>query len=109
MSVREKYETAAELTRRMLDAARAQDWDELGAAGAARDALFAALPEALPQLSAQDGTAIARLIEEMLACHSEINEHAGPWLEHTATLLAAFDRADDVAAAAARTSKPEMR
>jgi hypothetical protein len=97
-AVLEKYEAAAELTRRMLAAARTQDWDVLTAVGAERDGLFASLPETLSGISAPESSQMRRLIHEMLACHAEIADHAGPWLEHTATLLAAFDRANTLSA-----------
>lgn len=93
MTLLARYETAAGLTRNMLEAARRQDWDALTAAGAERDALFAALPTTLPPLPADEGRALARLIDGMLAAHAEIADRAGPWLEHVATLLAAFAQA----------------
>lgn len=98
MSVLEDYETATELTRRMREAARLQDWDKMAALGAQRDSVFAALPRALPAMSARDGAKMAQLIGEMLACHAEITDRASPWLEHAATLLAAFDRAGNTPA-----------
>ncbi|MBK7355560.1 flagellar protein FliT [Propionivibrio sp.] len=94
MSVLERYQSATQLTRRMLEAARAQDWEALTAAGAARDALLEISPETLTSIPVQDRQPVARLIEEMLAFHNEITDHASPWLEHTATLLAAFDQAN---------------
>ena len=105
----EQYEKAAELTRRMLDAARMHDWDELVSIGTARDAIFKQQLGALPQVSAQDKQKVAQLIEDILACHAEILDHAGPWLEHTATLLGAFDRTKDATVAAPQTASTEMK
>ncbi|MBK9027746.1 MAG: flagellar protein FliT [Propionivibrio sp.] len=97
MSLLEDYTSATELTHRMLEAARTQDWEELATVGSARDSLLVAPPETLPPMSARDSQQVARLIEEMLAFHDEIADHAGSWLEHTAKLLAAFDRSDSTA------------
>lgn len=93
MSVLDQYRKATELTRLMRDAARLQDWDQLAMVGEERDGVFATLPKTLPPMSVADSSQLRPLIEEILACHVEINDHAGPWLEHTRTLLAAFDRA----------------
>lgn len=94
MSLPDDYEELAALTRRMLDAARIQDWDELTVIGSQRDRLYATLPKKLPPMSANDSARIAKLIKEVLACHSEIADRAGPWLEQTGKLLAAFERAN---------------
>lgn len=94
MSLLEKYTSATELTRRMLEAARVQNWEELAAAGAARDNILEDLPQNLPPMSVQDSREMARLIEEILGFHAIITNHCAPWLEHTARLLAAFDQAN---------------
>lgn len=93
MSVIDQYKNATELTRRMRDAARLQDWDQLAMVGDERDGVFAKLPKTLPPMSVAESLQLRPLIEEILACHAEINDHAGPWLEHTRTLLAALDHA----------------
>lgn len=92
MSVLDIYVTASALTGRMLDAAREQNWDELISVGAERDRLLESMPVAISPMSPHDSEKVARMIKEILACHAEIFERANPWLEHTATLLAAFDR-----------------
>ena len=94
MALPDVYEELAALTRRMVDAARIQDWDELTAIGNQRDHLYSTVPAKLPPMSAMDGARIAKLIEEILACHSEIADRAGPWLEQTRKMLAAFERAN---------------
>ena len=94
MSLLEDYTSATELTHRMLEAARTQDWEELATVGSARDSLLVAPPETLPPMSARDSQQVARLIEEMLAFHDEITDHAGSWLEHAGKLLAVFDRSN---------------
>lgn len=108
MSLLEDYTSATELTRRMLEAARTQDWEELAATGAARDRLLVAPPETLPAMSARDSQQLARLIEEMLAFHDEIADHAGSWLKHTARLLAAFDQSSSITSSM-QASNPEMK
>lgn len=95
MALPDDYEKLAALTRTMLDAARLQDWDELTAIGNARDRLVAALPKRLLPMPADDSARIAKAIKEVLACHMEIADRAGPWMEQTAKMLAAFDRAGD--------------
>ncbi len=99
MALPDEYEKLAALTLTMLDAARHQDWDELTAIGFTRDRLVATLPAKLPPMPANDSARIARSIKETLACHTEIAERAGPWMEQTARLLAAFERADATQAA----------
>lgn len=94
MALPDDYEKLAAVTRTMLDVARRQDWDELTAIGSARDRIVAALPEKLPPMSANDSARIAKSIKDILAYHAEIADRAGPWMEHTARLLAAFERAD---------------
>ena len=93
MFLLDQYKRATELTRRMRDAALQQDWDQLALIGEERDHIFATLPETLPSMPVAESAQLRPLIEEILVCHTEINEHAGPWLEHTRTLLAAFDHA----------------
>lgn len=95
MALRDVYEELAALTRQMVDAARTQDWDELTAIGNQRDRLYAAIPTKLPPISTGDGIRIAKLIEEILACHSEIVDRASPWLEQTSQMLVAFERANN--------------
>lgn len=106
MALPDEYENVASLTRRMLEAARIQNWDELTSIGATRESLLGILPKTLPPMSAQDSQKIARLIEEILACHAEIADRACPWLEHTAQLLAAFDRAGNDKASSPQTNAP---
>ncbi len=98
MALPDDYEKLALLTRTMLDAARIQNWDELTAIGSARDRIVAALPEKLPPMSPNDSARIAKSIKDILAYHAEISDRAGPWLEHTARLLTAFERADNIPA-----------
>ncbi len=96
MALPDDYEKLAAVTLTMLDAARLQDWDKLTAIGAARDRIVAALPENLPPMSANDSARIAKSIKDILAYHAEIADRAGPWMEQTARLLAAFERADKI-------------
>ncbi|MBL8416355.1 MAG: flagellar protein FliT [Propionivibrio sp.] len=109
MSVLDFYITASALTGRMLDAAREQNWDELISVGTDRDRLLESLPVAILPMSPQDSEQVARLIKEILACHTEISERAGPWLEHTATLLAAFDQRSSTTVSTIQISPTETR
>lgn len=106
MALPDDYERLAALTRTMLDAARVQDWDELAAIGNTRDRLVASLPKRLLPMPADDSARIATAIKEVLACHSEITERAGPWMEQTAKMLAAFERADNVPSPSVQTDTP---
>ena len=93
MSLLARYEEAAKLTHQMLAAAQVQDWDSMNATAEMREKIFAGLPQKLPPLPNNEQLALARLIRDILDCHTEIAEHAKPWLEHTATLLAKFKQA----------------
>ena len=95
MAFPDDYEKLAELSRTMLDAARIQDWDQLTAIGTTRDRLVTNLPKRLPPMSADDTARISAAIKEVLACHTEIAGRAAPWMEQTAKMLAAFERADN--------------
>ena len=97
MALPDDYEKLAALTRTMLDAARAQDWDELTEIGNARDLLVAGLPKRLLPMPADDSARIAKAIKEVLADHTEIADRASPWLEQTRQMLAAFERANRTA------------
>lgn len=102
-----RYEAATTLTRRMLDAARRQDWDDLADAGSARDAIFASLPANLPPMPTDEGRQMARLIGEMLTSHQEIAERAGPWLEHVARMLTALESAGSTSPPPSATPSPD--
>lgn len=106
MALPDDYAKLAALTRTMLDAARIQDWDELTAIGTTRDRLVANLPNKLPPMSADDSARISAAIKEVLACHTEIADRAGPWMEQTAKMLAAFEHADNVSSSSAKPNTP---
>lgn len=95
MALPDDYERLASLTATMLDAARIQNWDKLTAIGATGDRLVASLPKRLPPMSADDSARIAKAIKDVLAYHTEIADRAGPWMEQTAKMLAAFERANN--------------
>lgn len=94
MSLPDEYEKIAALTRQMLEAARLLDWDTLTSLDASRDRLFATLPGKLPPMLPDDSVRIAAAIKEILASHTEIADRAAPWMEQTARLLSAFERAN---------------
>lgn len=91
MSVLDTYQKIVQLTRQMLAVARAHDWDELSSLGSARDSLLASVPARLPPMTVAENLKVQKAIEEILAAHAEITDHATPWLKHTATLLSALD------------------
>ena len=106
MSLPDDYEKLAALTHKMLDAARVQGWDELTAIGNTRDQMLASLPKRLPPMSADDSARIAEAIKEILAYHTEIADRAGPWMEQTAKMLAAFERANNVPSPSVQADTP---
>ena len=106
MALPDDYEKLAALSRTMLDAARIQDWDQLTAIGTTRDRLVTNLPNRLPPMSADDSARISTAIKEVLACHTEIADRAGPWMEQTAKMLAAFERADHISSSSVEPNAP---
>ena len=82
------YEAIAASSRRMLDAARREDWDEVAREEDACRALILALKRA----HAAGTTPIGRrqklaLMRAMLADDAEVRELAEPWLARLQTLL----------------------
>ncbi|WP_265948201.1 flagellar protein FliT [Dechloromonas sp. A34] len=87
MSLLASYTTLLELSQRMLEQARQQEWESLAATEALRASLLAKLPARLPALSPADSTAVATAIRQIQACDREILEYVTPWREQAATLL----------------------
>ena len=97
MNSERQYASALELTRQMLSAARAQDWDALTrierqraqlveeAAGAAANAASAA------NLSAAEKGRIAAIIGDIEADNAEILERVQSWREDAKILLRVKD------------------
>ena len=82
------YEAIAASSRRMLDAARREDWDEVAREEEACRALILALKRA----HAAGTTPIGRrqklaLMRAMLADDAEVRDLAEPWLARLQTLL----------------------
>lgn len=105
MSLPPPYPELLEITRRMLAAAQAHDWDTLTALDKARAPLVARLPERLPALAASDVTPLAATLREILAAHEEITALAAPWLKHTGQLLQSLAGAAAQSAESATTSR----
>lgn len=97
----ELYEEMSLLSSRMVDAARAGDWDNLielehGVAGL-RDALMAT-PEDHNSL-ATDLDRRRSLIQRILEDDAEVRRHTEPWMEHVRRYLGDSARRHDVEAA----------
>ena len=106
MALPDDYEKLAALTSTMLDAARVQDWDKLTEVGNTRDRLITNLPKRLPPMSADDRVRVEKAIKAVLASHTEIADRAGPWMEQTAKMLAAFERADHISSSSVEPNAP---
>lgn len=98
MNTIELYQSVADASRRMLEAARAGDWDRLVGA----EAECARRVAALRARQAATGAAIEagedpdrmRLLREILAHDAEIRELTTPWLKRLEKLIAgaSFER-----------------
>ena len=94
----ELYEEMSLLSSRMVDAARAGEWDnlielELGVAGL-RNALMAT-----PEDSSAPGADLDRrrnLIQRILEDDAEVRRHTEPWMEHVRKYLGNSARRRDV-------------
>lgn len=90
MKIEQLYLDARELTRRMLEAATAQEWDTLTRLEQQRSTLIAALPKNLrnlPVLDPDQAKRITQLISEMERENSEIVEQVEVWQKHVRILL----------------------
>lgn len=89
----ELYEQMHALSSRMVEAARANDWDQL----VDLEGNVAALRQ---QLMTEDGGALApnevaqkrRLIQNILQDDAEIRRHTEPWMEHVRQFLSGDTR-----------------
>ena len=83
------YETMSEISARMVDAARANDWDRLVAleqdVAHLRDTL--ALEDRRPALSAEQRERKVRLIRRILADDAEVRRHTEPWMDSVRKML----------------------
>ncbi len=82
------YEDAAGLTREMLGAARAEQWDDVAAKEKLCTEKLAALPSAMPaQPDPLHQRRKAELIRSMLDDNAEIRVLAEPWLARLSELI----------------------
>lgn len=83
------YEEMSVLSSRMVDAARAGDWEQLIAlemqVAGLRDTLMARSDDAT--LNDDEREQKARLIRRILDDTVEVRQHADPWMEHVRHLL----------------------
>lgn len=87
MSVLAQYEAILSLSEKMLEMARAQDWETLATMETQRASLLSRLPKNLSVLSIVERTSIATTITQINACDSKVLEQVTPWLEQVAVLL----------------------
>lgn len=85
----ELYEEMGRISARMVDAARAGDWERLieletGIAGLREQLMRMPLETGLP---AADVARRRQLIERILDDDAEIRRHTEPWMEHVRHLL----------------------
>lgn len=86
----EHYEAIAVASRRMLDAARAGDWDAVGQEEDRCRALISTLKRSNPEALVARAERRQRLVllRAMLADDAEIRELSEPWLKQLEALLA---------------------
>lgn len=92
MSDLTRFETMLQLSRQMVDAASANDWDRLIALEKAeadlRETLRSAAPAEDSALSTGERERIRGLIREIQADHAKVHDIVGPWLGSVRQLLA---------------------
>ena len=84
MDVPTHYRELLDLSQRMLAAGIAQQWDELVALEAQRQALFDRTPAAAPIVPASP---LGELIGEIQQCDAQLSEKLEAWLSHARILL----------------------
>ncbi|HEX8988905.1 MAG TPA: flagellar protein FliT [Rhodocyclaceae bacterium] len=86
----EKYEEIGELSAKMVEAARTQDWDRLvsleQAVSVLRDALMSGTDDIADMTDAEKNVR-ASLIQRILDDDAEIRRHTEPWMEHVRKFL----------------------
>ena len=85
------YEEMSTLSARMVEAARAQDWDMLieleHAVAILRDKLMK--EDSNVGLSAAESERKSKLIQHILEDDAEVRRHTEPWMEHVRQFLGA--------------------
>ena len=87
MSLEAQYQTALELTREMLAAAKSLDWNVLARIENERATLVKNAATYRGTLSSQETERVAALIAEIARESAEIIERAECWQEHAKILL----------------------
>jgi flagellar protein FliT len=94
----EIYEAMSELSSRMVDAARANEWDYLveleRSVTALRDTLITAAAD--DTLTAGSVARKRGLIQQILEDDAEVRRHTEPWMEHVRQFLGDGARRRDV-------------
>jgi flagellar protein FliT len=98
----EIYEQMCALSARMVEAARANDWDQLvgleQSVAVLRNTLIG-LEGDDPELSAADAETKAGLIRRVLEDDAEVRRHTEPWMEHVRKYLGDSTRRREVQSA----------
>lgn len=91
------YESMSEVSARMVEAARANDWDRLAAlerdVASMRDTLATPRSTGALPLSVEERSRKLRLIHRILDDDAEIRRHTEPWMEHVSAYLGRNSRA----------------
>ena len=90
MTIESDYLAVLETTRRMADAASAQDWETLAEHERQRSLQLAVLTPIERMVPAPDAALSARLtriVEQIDQANGQVLEHASVWLEHVKVLL----------------------
>lgn len=90
----DKYREIGELSAKMVEAARTQDWDHLirleGSVSALREALMA--DDDNSGLTDAERNIKAALIQRILDDDAEIRRHTEPWMEHVRQFLSSANQ-----------------
>ena len=90
MDIEKQYQTALDLTHRMLAAANDQQWDDLSDLEAQRARVVSAIPPTTALWSANNpivARRIAGIIDDIERESQEIVENVEAWRKHTRILL----------------------
>ena len=101
MSALRLYETMSDVSTRMVEAARANDWDRLTAleqdVARLRDVLAANDPRSAPApLSPEERARKVQLIHRILADDAEVRSYTEPWMNCVSKYLGAGARSRNV-------------
>lgn len=81
------YKAILNLSEKMAELARTQDWESLAAVEAQRTALLPQLPQDVSVLAPEEQARIATAIAQIRTYDSMVLEYVTPWREQVSLLL----------------------